>query len=101
MSIDDFIAAQQQFIDERDFNEYLPTLWVVTPRQVQVNVLMDPPEGVELEVSVRNWAQQIARERDYCLAYKVDHSHLKIVARVGVVASEQTVAVGADRGDIS
>jgi hypothetical protein len=54
---------------------------------------MDPPKEVELELSVRDWVQQNAPKHDYCLAYKLDDAHLKVIARVGAVMSEQTVAV--------
>ena len=93
MNVDDFIALQQQFVAETGFGEYLPTLWVETPRQVKVNILMDPPEGDELEVVARDWARQLARKHDYCMAFKADDWHLKIVARVGAVTREQMVAV--------
>ena len=95
MTVDDFIDAQQQLIAEGDFDGYLPTLWVETPGQVKVNVLMDAPDGEELETVAREWAQQMARKHDYCLAFKADDSRLKVVARVGGVSSERIVPVTA------
>ena len=93
MSVDDFIAAQERLISEGNFDEYLPTVWVETSRQVKVNILMHPPEGFALVTAAREWAQQQARRHDYCLAFKADESHLKVVARVGAATSEHIVAI--------
>lgn len=95
MSVDDFISAQQQFIVESGFNDYLPTLWVETSKQVNVNVLTDAPEGDELESVARDWAKQMARKCDYYLAFKLDDLHLKVVSQVGAVTRDQIVAVKA------
>jgi hypothetical protein len=96
MAADEFIAliaAQKQLIAEWGFDGYLPTLWVVSANAVDVNVLADAPDGDELERIARDWAQQKAQKHDYYLAFKADDSHLKIVARVGAVTSEELVQV--------
>ncbi len=95
MTVDGFIAAQQQVIAEGDFDDYLPTLWIETARQVRVNVLMDAPDGDDLERVARDWAQQMARKHDYCLAFKADDSHLKVVARIGRLETDRLVPVAA------
>lgn len=92
MSVDDFIAAQLQVIRDDDFGEYLPTLWVETPRQVKVDILMDELEGGELEMLAREWAQKLAGKHNYFLAFMTDESHLKVVARVGTVSTQHVVA---------
>jgi hypothetical protein len=95
MTVDDFIDTQRQLIADGDFDGYLPTLWVETPRHVKVNVLVDAPGGEELESVAREWAQQMARKHDYCLAFKADDSRLKVVARIGGLTSERVVPVAA------
>jgi hypothetical protein len=94
MTIDEFIAAQLKVIrDCCGFNEYLPTLWVDLPRQVNVEVLTDDLEADELETAVRDWAHKLSNKHDYFLAFKAGASHIKIVARINMMASERLVAI--------
>ncbi len=76
-----------------DFDQYLPTLWVETPKQVSVNVLMDGIDGNELETVARRWAQKLALKNDYFLAFRADNSHLKVVVRIGAMENEYLVSV--------
>jgi hypothetical protein len=95
MTVDEFIAAQQEVIAEGDFNDYLPTLWIETARQMKVNVLTDPPDGQDLERVARDWARQMARKHDYFLAFKADDSRLKVVARIDGVQDDRIMPLAA------
>ena len=94
MTIDEFIAAQQDVIADGGFEEYLPTLWVDRGRLVEVNVLTDPPKEVTgVEAAARGWASTVAGRCDYFLAFRRG-ACLKVVARRGGNVVEQLVGLG-------
>lgn len=93
MTVEDFIAAQIKIIREGRFDGYLPVLWVETPSQVNVDVLMDELEANELEMAARDWAQRLAGKHDYFLAFRADESHIMVVTRIGTTASERLAAI--------
>jgi len=93
MTVKEFIAAQKELIAEGHFVGYLPTLWIVTTNQVQVNILADSPDEDDLERVARDWALQMAREHDYFLAFKSDGFRLKVVARVQGIQQECVVQI--------
>ena len=64
-----------------------------TPTQVKVNVLVDEFDADEIETAAREWAQKLSHKHDYFLAFKADKSHIKIVARVGMVIIERLVTI--------
>lgn len=87
MTVEDFIAAQIKIIREGRFDGNLPVLWVETPSQVRVEVLMEELEADEIELAARDWAQKLAGEHDYFLAFRADESHLMVVSRIGTQAA--------------
>lgn len=95
MTLAGFITSQQRLIAESNIDDYLPTLWVDGPTELRVNVLRDPPSA-GLEVIARAWADQIAGEDDYFLAFKVDDSRIKVIARLEGVVTEQVTKVDAE-----
>lgn len=94
MSVEKFIAAQQELIAECDLDDYLPTLWIKTTTQVTVNVLTDAPREECTERVARDWALQMAQKDDYFLAFKADGCRLKVVARIQGIPQERMVSIG-------
>jgi hypothetical protein len=93
VTVDDFIAAQRKVINECGVIEYLPTLWVDTPKQVSVEILTDDLADNEIEAVARQWAQALASKHDYFLGFRAGLSQLKVIARVGGSRSEYVVAL--------
>ena len=91
-TLDEFIATQKLLIAECGLESFLPVLWVVTRRRVDVNVLTESETD---ELIIREWALEIAGKHDYCLAFRFDETHFKVVARICGTSSEQVVELTA------
>lgn len=86
--IDRFIQITRAVIEEDGFDGYLPTL--LLPQQNEVLVLDDLPDEVDIGQAALDWAGAIAgQEQDYFLAFKLDDSHFKVIARLDGQTSEQ------------
>ena len=94
MTVDRFIAMQQEVIADGGFDGFLPVIVVETRRAVRVKLLEDVPDDVDIERFVKDWAAAATnRKQDYLLAFKVDDKHFKVVCRVGATTHERLVLV--------
>ena len=93
MNFEEFVATQVKFAAKSEFWNYLPTLWVETSRKLTVHVLTDAPDGAELDVVARQWAEQLAGKHDYFLAFKAGRVHLKAIARIDGLLQETNALV--------
>jgi hypothetical protein len=86
--IEQFIAMTHRVIEEEGFGDYLPTL--LLPQRQDVRVLDGIPEGNDIESQAKGWAERSVNEdQDFILAFKVDASHFKVVARIDGINSEK------------
>ena len=78
VTADDFIAMTRRIIDKERFEEYLPTL--LLPARHHIAVL----EGVpgEVDRAATAWAAgTVDGGEDFFLAFKIDATHFKVIAR--------------------
>jgi hypothetical protein len=81
MLIDQFAEITRAIIEDDGFEGFLPTL--LLPQQNKVVVLDDLPADAAVEPIAVDWAGATAGlDQDYLLAFKLDASHFKVIARL-------------------
>lgn len=93
MTFEAFIATTQKVIAEQGLDAYLPTLILEDGKRIQVEVLQDVPEQVDIAVTAMAWAERVAKNRDFLLAFRVDASRFNAVHRSNGVLNERIITV--------
>jgi hypothetical protein len=88
VDLDAFIAMTQRIVAQDGSEDYLPTL--VLPAAGQVIALEGVPDNIDTETASRKWASETAGELDdYFLAFQINPTSFKAVARIRGQVSEQ------------
>ena len=93
MCLDKFIAIQRESIADSGLANYFPTLFVLSRKKLEISVFAEAPDEPELETAVLAWAEQLAGNHDYHLAFRHGEAHFKVIAREGGKVTEQVLEV--------